>query len=239
MKATQFEFRFRLWISFAIFVLGFWAPWLHYGRYAGPVTTTWLELSGELSRWLPLETAFIEITCAMIAFAILGTVFRIWGTAYIGSSVVKSGTMHAQGVVAAGPYRYMRNPLYFGSYLFAVATAIIMPPSGAIFALIANFVQIYRLILREESYMEEQQGEAYLEYKRAVPRLFPSFLPRVPKSAAQPRWPQSFVAEVFYLAMTGCFIVLAWRYNATLLLQALLICFGLSLVSRAFVPRLL
>ena len=85
--------------------------------------------------------------------------------------------------------------------------------------------------------MEAQQGEAYLEYKQAVPRLFPSFVPRVPESAARPQWPQSFVAEIFYLAMTGCFVVLAWRYNATLLLQALLVCFGLSLVARAFVPK--
>jgi uncharacterized membrane protein len=37
--------------------------------------------------------------------------------------------------------------------------------------------------------------------------------------------------------MTGCFAALAWRYNATLLTQALLICFGLSLVVRAFAAK--
>jgi len=237
VQATQFEFRFRLWIGFAIYVLGFWAPWMRYGSFAAPATTTWLELSGELSRWLPLQTASVAVTSAAILFAVLGTVFRIWGTAYIGSSVVQSKSMHAHGVVAAGPYRHLRNPLYLGSFLFVVAMAILMPPSGAAFALVASFVQMLRLILREEPYMAAQQGEAYLAYKRRVPRLLPSPLARVPESAARPQWLQSVLAETFYVAMTVCFAVLAWRYNANLLTQALLICFGLSLVVRAFAVK--
>lgn len=237
MQATQFEFRFRLWIGFAIYVLGFWAPWMRYGSFAAPATTTWLELSGELSRWLPLQTASVAVTSAAILFAVLGTVFRIWGTAYIGSSVVQSKSMHAHGVVAAGPYRHLRNPLYLGSFLFVVAMAILMPPSGAAFALVASFVQMLRLILREEPYMAAQQGEAYLAYKRRVPRLLPSPLARVPESAAQPQWLQSVLAETFYVAMTVCFAVLASHYNANLLTQALLICFGLSLVVRAFAAK--
>jgi hypothetical protein len=28
MKATQFEFTFRLWIGVILYGLGFWAPWL-------------------------------------------------------------------------------------------------------------------------------------------------------------------------------------------------------------------
>lgn len=237
MQATQFEFRFRLWIGFTIYVLGFWAPWLHYGPFTGTVTSTWLELSGELSRLLPLETASVTITSAAILLAALGAAFRIWGTAYIGSSVVQSKMMHAQGIVAAGPYRHLRNPLYLGSFLFALGVAILMPPSGAIFFLVASFVQLWRLILREEPYLVQQQGEAYLAYKSRVPRLLPSLAARVPKSAAQPQWPQAVIAEIFYVAMTICLTVLAWRYNASLLTQALLICFGLSLVVRAFAVK--
>lgn len=238
MQATQFEFRFRIWISFAIYFLGFWAPWLRYGSSAiAATTTTWLELSGELSRWLPLQTASIVVTSTAILFAVLGTIFRVWGTAYIGSSIVKSSTMHARSVVAAGPYRYLRNPIYLGNILFAVAMVILMPPSGAVFTLVASAIQMSRLILREESFMQEQQGEAYLVYKSKVPRLFPSLFPRVPESPAQPQWLPSVVAEIFYAATTICFAVLAWRYSATLLIQALLICFGFSLVVRAFAVK--
>jgi hypothetical protein len=59
----------------------------------------------------------------------------------------------------------------------------------------------------------------------------------MPQSAAQPQWLQAAVGEMFYVSMTGCFAVLAWRYNADLLTQTLLICFGLSLVVRAFAVK--
>lgn len=232
MKATQFEFRFRLWISFVIYVLGFWAPWLRYGRSAGPVSTTWLELSGELARWMPLETASVLVTLAAILLAAAGTILRVWGTAYIGGPIVRSSAMHANVIVASGPYRYLRNPLYLGLLLFALAVSILMPPSGAVFFILASFVQFFRLILREEPFLETQQGETYRAYKSAVARLFPKPVTRLPKSAVEPQWLQAFVTEVFYIAMTACFVVLAWRYNASLLIQALLICFGLSLVVR-------
>ncbi|MFZ0662017.1 MAG: isoprenylcysteine carboxylmethyltransferase family protein [Acidobacteriaceae bacterium] len=234
MKATRFEFRFRLWISFAIYFLGFWAPWLRYGRSAGPVSTAWLELSGELARWVPVETASVAITLAAILLAAAGTAFRVWGTAYIGGAVVQSSAMHAQSVVAGGPYRYLRNPLYFGIFLFALAVSILMPPSGAVFFLVASFVQVWRLILREEPFLETQQGETYRAYKSTVSRLLPNPMAGVAKSTAEPRWLQALVAEVFYVTMTACFAVLAWRYDTNLLIQALLICFGLSLVVRAF-----
>lgn len=192
MKATQFEFRFRLWISFALYVLGFWAPWLRYGKFAAPFTTARLELAGELTHWLPLQTASNVITFAAIALAALGAMLRVWGTA-----------------------NHRRNPLYLGYLAFAVAVSIFMPPSGAILFLILTFVQMWRLSLRAET--------------------------RSARSEGRPRWSQTLVAaifsEVFYVAMAVCFAILAWRYDPTLLIQALLICFGASLVAQAFVPQ--
>jgi protein-S-isoprenylcysteine O-methyltransferase Ste14 len=232
VKATQFEFRFRLWIGFAIYVLGFWAPWLRYGSPVH-IETTWLELSGELGRLLPLQASSVFVTSIALFLAALGAMFRVWGTAYLGGSVVHSHTLHARDVVAAGPYRHVRNPLYLGSFLFVMGMAILMPASGAAFAIVASFVQMVRLILREEEYLGKQQGEAYRVYKSQVPRLLPRVTARVPQSAAQPQWLQAAVGEIFYLSMTACFAVLAWRYNASLLTQALLVCFGLSLVARA------
>jgi protein-S-isoprenylcysteine O-methyltransferase Ste14 len=233
VRATEFEFRFRLWIGFAIYLIGFWAPWLRYTGGVFPASSTWLELSGELSRLLPLQTATVVVTIAAIVLAAAGTLFRVWGTAYLGSSVVQSQTMHDQGVIAVGPYRYLRNPLYLGSFLFALAMAVLMPPSGSLFAVVAIGLQLMRLILREENFLGTQQGEAYLVYKSHVPRLFPTLVARVPEADAKPRWMQAALAESFQLTMTGCFAVLAWRYNAHLLVQALLICFGVSLVVRA------
>lgn len=237
MKATSFEFRFRLAIGALIYVLGFWAPWLRYGKTVGAASTAWLELSGALARITSLQAASIAVTTAALLCAVVGTFFRVWGTAYLGSQVVQSQAMHAQGIVAAGPYRRLRNPLYFGSFVFGLGISILMPLSGAIFFIIASFLQLYRLILREEPYLTAQQGKSYLDYKARVPRLFPTLVAKIPASTAQSHWPLAVAGETFYVATTLCFLVLAWRYNAGLMSQAVLICFGLSLVVRAMLPR--
>lgn len=239
MKATRFEFRYRLTIGFFIYLLGFWAPWIHYCPFAGRATSTWLELCGLLASThvLSLQYATLIVTLLAILFAAAGAAFRVWGTAYLGAGIVTSGAMHAQSVVAAGPYRHVRNPLYFGSFVLALAISILMPPSGAIFFVAAIFLQMLRLILGEEAYLVAQQGEPYLAYKARVPRLFPSPVPRVPASPAQPRWLEAILAETYPVSMTLCFVVLAWRYNALLLTQAVVICFGLSLIVRALAVK--
>lgn len=235
MKATPFEFRYRLWIRFAIYVLGFWAPWARYGRGAARVTTTWLKLAGGLASThaMTLQSATVAVTSLAIFLAAVGAAFRVWGTAYLGAEVVTSGAMYEQTVVAAGPYRHVRNPLYFGSLVFSLAVAILMPPTGAIFFMLASFAQMSRLILGEEAHLAARQGDSYLAYKTWVPRLFPSMVARVPASPARPRWLQAVATETYVLGTTTCFAVLAWRYNALLLTQALIVCFGVTLVVRA------
>lgn len=237
MQATQFEFRYRLWIGFAIYFLGLWAPWVRYSAGAFVVPPAWLELSGELSRLVSLATATEVVTLAAILLAASGTILRVWGSAYLGGSVVQSRSMQAQEVVAAGPYRYLRNPLYLGSFLFLLSIAILMPPSGAVFAVVAMGLHLMRLVLREETFLTEQQGEAYLAYKNLVPRFIPSLPLRVAAAAEHAHWGQALLAESFQLTMTGCFAVLAWQYDAQIMIQALLICFGVSLVVRALAVK--
>jgi protein-S-isoprenylcysteine O-methyltransferase Ste14 len=237
MKAMQFEFRFRVLILGVFYLLGFWAPWERYSTRS--IYTAWLTLSTSVARlhWLPLNEATMAVTVLAILFAFAGALMRLWGTAYLGATIVNSGAMDGAQVVAAGPYRHVRNPLYLGSMLFSVAVAILMPPTGAIFFVVASVVFYFRLMLGEEAFLTVQQGEAYLAYKRSVPRILPSFAPRLAASEVSPRWPQSLLAEIYPLGMACCFAVLAWRYNAQILTQCLIICFGVSLVTRALLPK--
>jgi protein-S-isoprenylcysteine O-methyltransferase Ste14 len=239
MKATQFEFRFRMVIGLLIYVLGFWAPWARYLGGSGRVSTTWLELSGALAsaHWLSLESATILITVIALLCAIKGTIFRVWGNAYLGAGIVRDTSMHSAEIVAAGPYRYLRNPLYMGTFIFSLAISILMPPTGAIFFILAQAVFYFRLILGEEAFLAARQGETYLAYKQKVPRLWRSFRARVPASSSKPQWLISALAESFYIGFTACFAILAWRYNAYLLIKCVIICFGAALVIRAILPQ--
>src|SRR5277367_1166873 len=87
MKATHFEFRFRIVIGFLLYVLGFWAPWARY-LGSGRASITWLELPGALAsaHWLSLNSATILITVIALLCAIKGAIFRVWGTAYLGTA---------------------------------------------------------------------------------------------------------------------------------------------------------
>ena len=114
----------------------------------------------------------------------MGAILRVWGTAYLGYGTVHHGQMQAGAVMAAGPYRYVRNPLYLGVWCMMAAMAFIMPPTGALFAMTLLTVFSLRLILGEEAYLSAQLGEPYQAYLRAVPRLIPRLRTTLPRSDA-------------------------------------------------------
>lgn len=238
MKATTFEFRFRVLIAILLYIIGFWAPWTRY-HAAAPATTAWLALSTTLAgwQWLTVNQATLLVTWLAIICAFAGAALRICGAAYLGSSIVHSPQMQAGEIVAAGPYRFVRNPLYLGTGLFSIGVSILMPPSGAIFFLAATLFFYARLILGEEFYLRVRLGVRYQEYCRRVPRILPSLRPRLAASGVAPQWMQGFLGELFTFAFACCLAALAWQYNAHLLVRCILVCFGISLVARAAMPQ--
>jgi protein-S-isoprenylcysteine O-methyltransferase Ste14 len=236
MKASAFEFRFRVWIIVVVIFLGFSAPWIEL-LHIGTRTTAWLWLGFELGALGISSTAgILAVTILTIAIAALAAFIRIWGTAYLGTSVVNNAEMKAGQVMADGPYRHVRNPLYIGSWFMVAAISVLMPASGAAFSMTLLSVFLIRLILGEEAFLAPRLGEAYAVYKKTVPRLIPSLWPRVAPSGQSPNWTRALLYEITPLGVLVSFAALSWQYNAFLLSRAVLVCFGLSLVVRAFVP---
>jgi protein-S-isoprenylcysteine O-methyltransferase Ste14 len=234
-------FRFRVAILLALYAIGFTAPWNYLlVRNAAPAApTAWLWLSVWITRLhlLPLDQATLVVTSLAVSFACAGALLRFWGASYLGPSIVHSGAMHGDAVVAAGPYRFVRNPLYLGSWALALAISILMPPSGALVFLIACPIFYFRLILGEEAYLAQRLGAPYQEYRRLVPRLIPGLRTRIAAPAVRPNWLEGLLGECFALGAALCISVLAWRYEPELLDRCLLVCFGLSLIARALLPK--
>jgi protein-S-isoprenylcysteine O-methyltransferase Ste14 len=239
MKATAFEFRYRFWIFLLIYICGFVAPWdfVRHVDGAGPNTHVWARLAMLLYRdcGVRIGAAFNVVLIVGILCAGLGAWLRTWGSAYLSVDVMRDREMRGDGVVADGPYRYVRNPLYVGVWVFTLALALLMPLSGAVFTLVLIVVHELRLIFGEEAFLREQLGEPYVAYCAKVPRLLPALGPQVPATGARARWTQAALAEIFMWGVTGSFAVLGWQYDAHLLLRAVLVCFGVSLIARALV----
>ena len=201
----------------------------------GPRGTLWLAVSTMAARtgWLPLGAATLTVTLLGLASLVTGAALRVWGTAYLGSNIMRGTAMHGDRLVAAGPYAYLRNPLYLGVWLISLTTSLLMPPDGAALFLAAMSAFFLFLIAAEEGFLAAQLGEPYLRYRRDVPRLLPRFGAGVVIAKTHPHWLRAVLNETYPVGFTLCFAIFAWRYNARILIRSLLICYGVSLVMRA------
>lgn len=225
-------------IQVAIIVLGFLAPWVGAVDLSRRISTLeWLALELSRSGLISFTVAApAMIVCGAIA-ALIGAVLRVWGSAYLGHSVVRHGEMQGGMVMAAGPYRYMRNPLYVGGWFMLLALALLMPPSGALFAIVLITIQFTRLILGEEAFLAEKLGEPYRDYLRAVPRIVPRLRSSLPAMPAKPHWLVALGTELLGVGIFFTMAVLSWTYNHRLMIKTVVVVFGISLIMRALIPR--
>jgi protein-S-isoprenylcysteine O-methyltransferase Ste14 len=233
MKLADFLFRFRRIALIVIFFVAFWAPWERLGG-AHP-GSTWLWLAGTLEAmgFFSIATSTIVVIVTATVALLLAAAVRTWATSYLGSDVVYDMDLHSDRVVADGPYRFVRNPLYLGTWLLTAALSILMPPGGALFALVTVTLLIMAWVMAEERKLTIERGEGYIAYLKKVPRFFPAIMPRIPAGTARPHWLQGFIGEIHLWGMAITYLIFAHRYNVTILEQGVLISVGITFLLRA------
>jgi protein-S-isoprenylcysteine O-methyltransferase Ste14 len=238
MGASAIEFRLRMVINTAIISLGFWAPWIeawHIGRRMSLLEWLALEISRTGLVSFAVATPLLLVVAALIAAK--AVLFRVWGTAYLGPSTVNSANMLAGKVMADGPYRYLRNPLYLGVLCMVMAMAFLMPASGALVAIVLIAIFAVRLTLGEEAFLKNKVGEPYMAYQKAVPRFIPRLRGAPPPTGAKPQWLHASLAELTPIGVFVAILVYAKNYDTELAGRIILIFLGASLVVRAVMPR--
>lgn len=229
MKGTEIEFRYRALLIGLIYGVGYWL-------YA----VDHVSVMEVLARWMagphsPHRIVALKLVAGLAALLVaFGALVRTWGAAYLQSSVVHDAKMHSTELVADGPYRHVRHPLYFASIVANIGFALLASRSG-FFVIVVFMTLLYlRLAGREDEELEREQGERYREYARRVPRLWPSISARVPATGAKPRWGQAFRGEAFMWAFTGAVAVFAITLSVKLLWSvigvAVVLLFGETLV---------
>jgi protein-S-isoprenylcysteine O-methyltransferase Ste14 len=119
-----------------------------------------------------------------LPIAIAGELLRCWAVGYSGVTT-REDHVTAPELVTAGPYAYVRNPLYVGNFITAAGFAVAFTggntlgaKAGLIAASLGTMAAVYSIIVpHEEQYLRTQFGEPYDRYCATVPQVVPALEP--------------------------------------------------------------
>ncbi len=151
-----------------------------------------------------------------IAFA--GEALRAWAVGYSGVTT-RGDTVTAPALVTAGPYAYVRNPLYVGNVVTALGFAIAFTGAndarlrGALVAgALGAMLSVYAVIVpHEEAYLRATFGEAFDAYVAAVPPAIPRSTPAGSQAGT---YDPSVIARAesrTFIAFGAMLLALAWK----------------------------
>lgn len=228
MHATEFEFKHRFWFIAGIFWLGFSCYSFDHRNSAAVLARLLLRSPVDINS--PASAPPLHLIFAFAALlAILAAALRTWAAAYLRSDIVHDHVLHSEGLVADGPFRWMRNPLYDGGILLAAGMGLLASPLGWFVMVFGLLLFYYRLVLREEAALTASQGESFRAYCAAVPRFLPALRARLKSSGAPPRWGQAFAGETFMWGFAASVIAFA----ITLRIKVFYVVLGVSLLGYA------
>ena len=228
MRATNWEFRNRALLFGLIFAFSFPLYFLDHQNSTGALAS-WLGSRFQTDPDLAARLLFAFAAVLLIVAAL----FRTWASSYLRAGVVYAAEVKTDSLVADGPFRLVRNPLYFANVLMVVAMGAMMSRLGFLVAVVAMLVFCYRLILREEAELQADQGEQYKGYRKAVPRLWPTLWPHIASAGRQARWADGFKAESWYWGFAAALVAFTITLRLTLffaILAASLLLFWVSSV---------
>jgi protein-S-isoprenylcysteine O-methyltransferase Ste14 len=135
--------------------------------HAAAITATWLPLALPLLHGAPSGQERQALADALL---ICGMVWAVWSLRYLDRNV--SVLAQARTVVARGPYRWVRHPLYAGEIVAALGIAIAADSYPALALWIALCgLQIYRAVREEQVLL--QACPAYRSYRSRTAALVP------------------------------------------------------------------
>lgn len=129
------------------------------------------------------KPTFFSLLTGLVV-ALFGEGLRVWGAGFVGDKS-RDVIVQARELIIAGPYRFVRNPLYIANTIMALGFVIIA--GGLVWDLrtwfllgvvIGGYIFVYgNVVPHEESFLLKQYGEKYEAYLKVVPRWLPRFSP--------------------------------------------------------------
>lgn len=142
---------------------------------------------------------------AGLAIALAGLAVRSWA----------AGTLHKiRALTTTGPYRHMRNPLYFGSFLMMLGFCAIVWDLPTLAVLMLPMLCIYTIaIRREEKLMALMFPDAWPSYAASTPRFFP-YRPGLPTldGWSLNQWRKNREYQALLGSAIFCGLLVVWYY---------------------------
>ena len=125
-------------------------------------------------RFLPHEPL---VMMAGVAFVAAGLAFTVWARIFLGRNWSATVTLKQDHeLVRAGPYRFVRHPIYSGLLVAFAGSALVRGEWRAVVAVVIAFAALWRKLRLEERWLEETFGPAYVRYRAEVAALIPFVL---------------------------------------------------------------
>jgi protein-S-isoprenylcysteine O-methyltransferase Ste14 len=113
------------------------------------------------------------LAAAGVGLTLAGEALRLWGVHHIGV-ISRTRSDRLGPLVAAGPFAYVRNPLYVGNVALWVGFALTARLVWLAPIVLVLLGAAYHAIVRwEEELLEARLGDAYRGYAARVPRWVP------------------------------------------------------------------
>ena len=115
----------------------------------------------------------------MVGVTVPSIPFILWSYRTLGKNWVhaldpsKFLRRERETLVTNGPYHYVRNPIYLGSFVFVIAMALVAANWLLLLPALVLVTIIYGQIPNEERMLIDMFGDEYREYMRRTPRLIP------------------------------------------------------------------
>ena len=195
-----------------IYGLGFFLGYLSFdGTAARPAFVEWgARLAGPAGITILVWTA--------VGSALVAWFWRASGTAYLRRDVVFASDVQRDRLIVAGPFRYVRNPLYIGNMFLALGMGLMAPPLGCLIIVIGNAAFVALLAAEESRELARMYGPTYDAFRAAVPAWVPRRSPAtVPGSASiAPSWRSALLGESFCLVLAVALVPIALYRDAGL-----------------------
>ena len=145
----------------------------------------------------PPSASPVPFWIAGLTLVAAGEALRLWSVHHIGA-ISRTRSDRLGPLIAAGPFAFVRNPLYIGNIAlwagFAV-TAQLLWIAPAIILLLA--LEYHAIVRWEEELLAARLGDAYRDYARRVRRWLPAFPAATPSapSSLPFSWRQTLFSE--------------------------------------------